>query len=203
MGSTVSIDPKQVKKLRDETDSPMMECKKALKEAGGDYEKAKNNLIEQGKARAERLSTKKSEVSAGWLASFVQNGRVAGLVELACNTDFVARNEEFQELARELAIGVVAFEPECLRPDDLPKELVEEEKKKFEKELEGKPPEIQEKILKGKLEKNLYSQKCLLHMTYPKEEIFKGTYGEYVKDKMSKLGENIVVRRFIRMELGR
>lgn len=196
----MSIDPKLVKQLRDETDAGMMECKKALSEAGGDMEKARKILHERGQARADKI--KQREVKAGWIGSFVQNGRVAGLVEVGCNTDFVARSEEFQELARQLAIGVVAFNPEVMSSEDLPADLVEGEKKKFESDIKGKPPEIAEKILQGKLEKNLYSQKCLLHMEFPKEEEFKGTYGALVKSKVSKLGENITVRRFVRIELG-
>ena len=194
------IEPKIVKELRDETAAGMMECKKALVEAAGDLEKARKILRERGQGRAERLA--KRQVEAGWIGSFVQNGKVAAFVELACNTDFVAKGDEFQNLARELAIGVVAFHPTVLTKDDLPKELVEEEVKKFEKQIEGKPDNIKEKIIAGKLEKNLYALKCLLHMTYPKEEVFEGTYGELVKSLASKVGENIQVRRFIRFELG-
>lgn len=197
---THEVDAATVRKLRDETAAGMMECKKALVEAAGDYEKARKILHDRGQVKAAGLSQR--EVKAGWISSFVQNGRVAALVELGCNTDFVARNEEFQDLARELAIGVVAFSPAALSKEDLPKELVEEEKKKYEADIKGKPANIAEKIVEGKLEKNLYAQKCLLHMPFPKEEKFKGTYGEFVKSKIAKLGENVSVRRFIRMELG-
>ncbi|MHC4607626.1 MAG: elongation factor Ts [Planctomycetota bacterium] len=196
----MAIDAKTVKELRESTRAGMMQCKKALADTGGDLEKAKVLLRERGLAGADDM--KQREIKSGWIGSFVQNGRVAGLVEVGCNTDFVARTKEFQDLVRELAIGVVAFSPEGLTKDDLPKELIEEEKKKFEEELKGKPPQIQEKIVTGKLEKSLFSQKCLLHMPYPKEEVFKGTYGDLVREQISKLGENITVRRFVRIELG-
>ena len=125
-----------------------------------------------------------------------------GLVELTCETDFVAKNDSFQALLRDLAVGVAGMAPEAISKDDLPKELVEEEKKKHEAAIKGKPPEIAEKILEGKMEKNLYSQKCLLHMPYHKEEEFKGTYGDFLKSRVALLKENIVVRRIHRMELG-
>jgi len=195
-----TIDARLVKQLREETDAGLMECKRALAEAAGDLEKARVLLKERGQAKAEKLEQR--EVKAGWIGCFVQNGRVGALVELGCNTDFVARNSEFQELARELAIGVVAFHPAGLTKTDLPAELVDQERRKIAAEVAGKPPEIAEKIIEGKLEKNLYAQKCLLHMPYPKEDLFKGTYGELVKSKMSKIGENISVRRFMRLELG-
>jgi elongation factor Ts len=199
------IDPKQVMKLRAETDASMMECKKALVEADGAFEKAKEIL----RKRLGEIADKKSgkETAAGAIGSYVHLtegvGRVGALVELGSNTDFVAKNPEFQSLLRDLAVAVAAFNPKYVSKDQIPAVILDEEKKKYEGDVKGKPPQIAEKILDGKLEKNVYSQLCLLHMPYPKEDEFKGTYGELIRSKIAKLGENIVVRRFHRMELGR
>src|SRR3990172_6933288 len=108
MGSDAkTIDAKAVKQLREETQAGLMECKKALEDAGGDLARARQLLKERGQAAVEGM--KRREIKSGWIGSFVQNGRVGALVEVACNTDFVSRSQEFQALARELAIGVVAF----------------------------------------------------------------------------------------------
>ena len=199
------IDPKQVMKLRGETDASMMECKKALVEAAGDFAKAKEFL----RKRLGEIADKKAgkETTAGAIGTYVHVtegvGRVGALVELGSNTDFVAKNPEFQALLRDLAVAVAAFDPKYVSKDQIPAVILDEEKKKYEADVKGKPPQIAEKILDGKLEKNLYSRLCLLHMPYPKEDEFKGTYGELIKAKIGKLGENLVVRRFHRMELGR
>ena len=196
------IDPKIVAKLRAETDAGIMDCKKALSDADGDYEKAKKFLAERGLKRADKAASK--EATVGWVGSYVHStGKVGALVELACNTDFVAMNPEFQSLLRELAIAVAAFDPKYVSKEQIPAPLLEEEKARYAADVKGKPPQIADKILEGKLEKNLFSQVCLLHMPYPKEDEFKGTYGELVRARIAKLGENIVVRRFHRMELGR
>jgi elongation factor Ts len=194
------IDAKLVAKLRAETDAGMMDCKKALTESNGNYDKAKEFLKSKHLAKADKVAGK--EATVGCIGSFVQGGRYGALVELACNTDFVVKNDEFQELLKELAIGVVAFNPKYASKDQIPADIVAEEKKKYENDVKGKPPQIAEKIIEGKLDKNLYAVNCLLSMPYPKEDVFKGTYGDLVKAKIAKLGENIVLRRFIRMELG-
>lgn len=199
------IDPKQVMKLRAETDASMMECKKALVEADANYDKAKEIL----RKRLGEIADKKAgkETSAGAIGSYIHMtegvGRVGALVELGSNTDFVVKNADFQSLLRDLAIAVAAFDPKYVSKEQIPADLLAEEKKKYEGDVKGKPPQIAEKILDGKLEKNLYSRLCLLHMPYPKEDEFKGTYGELIKSMIAKIGENIVVRRFHRMELGR
>ena len=199
------IDPKQVMKLRQETDASMMVCKQALVEAAADYDKAKEIL----RKRLGEIADKKAgrETAAGAIGSYIHTtegvGRVGALVELGSNTDFVVKNQDFQALLRDLAVAVAAFDPKYVSKDQVPAELLAEEKKKYEGDVKGKPPQIAEKILEGKLEKNLYSRLCLLHMPYPKEDEFKGTYGELIRSMIAKIGENIVVRRFHRMELGR
>jgi elongation factor Ts len=199
------IDPRLVMKLRAETDASMMECKKALVEAAGAFEKAKEIL----RKRLGEIADKKAgkETAAGAVGSYVHTtegvGRVGALVELGSNTDFVVKNPKFQALLRDITVAVAAFDPKYISKDQVPAELLEEEKKKYEGDVKGKPPQIAEKILEGKLEKNLYSRLCLLHMPYPKEDEFKGTYGELIRTRIAELGENLVVRRFHRMELGR
>jgi elongation factor Ts len=185
----------------------MMDCKRALEEAGGDMAKAKEIIRKKGLEKADNIVAKAGERGGpkeGRIGLYVHTtGKVGAMIELNCDTDFVAKNEEFQDLLKELAIAVCAFNPAAVSKEDLPREVVEEEKKKYEGDIKGKPPEIAAKIVDGKLEKNLFAQKCLLHMPFPKEEKFKGTYGDFLKSKVAKLKENIVLRRFVRMEVGR
>ena len=201
----MAIDAKLVNELRQETSAGVMECKKALTEANGDKAKAKELLKKWGADRGEKLSGK--ETKEGRVGIYLHTtGKVGAMVELTCETDFVAKNEAFQDLLKELTLAVAAFEPVAVSKEDLPKEIVEEEKKKYEGDVKGKPPEIAAKIIEGKLEKNLYSKTpggCLLHMVFPKEEKFKGTYGDFLKSKVAVLKENIKVRRFHRMEVGK
>lgn len=202
-----NIDAKTVNDLRMETGAGMMDCKRSLEEAGGDKAKAKEILKKKGLEKADNIAAKGAEKGGpkeGRIGSYIHtNGKVAAMVELCCETDFVAKNEEFQDLLKELTLAVVAFSPVSVSKDDLPKELVDEERKKFEAEMKGKPPEIMAKIIEGKLEKNVYAQKCLLHMPFAKEDKFKGTYGDFLKSKVATLKENLVVRRFHRLEVGK
>ncbi len=193
------INAELVNRLRQETGAGVMDCKRSLEEAGGDYDKAREVIRKKGLASAADKAGKATK--AGRIGVYVHGGGVgAAMVELTCETDFVAKNDEFQDLLKELAMAVYGFNPLAIDKDGLPPDMVEEEKKKYENDIKGKPPEIAEKILEGKLQKNLYSQKCLLHIPFPKEEKFKGTYGDFIKSKIAILKENIVVRRFCRME---
>jgi elongation factor Ts len=202
-----NIDAKTVNTLRMETGAGMMDCKKALEESAGDMARAKEILKKKGLEKADNIAAKSGEKGGpkeGRVGVYLHTtGKVAALVELTCETDFVAKNEEFQDLLKELTLAVVAFSPAAVSKEDLPKELVDEERRKYENDVKGKPPEIAAKIIEGKLEKNLYSQKCLLSMPFPKEEKFKGSYGDFLKSKVASLKENLVVRRFHRMEVGR
>ncbi len=195
------IDAKLVNNLRQETSAGVMECKKALEESGGDRSKARELIRKWGLDRGAKLAGKAAK--EGRIGVYIHTtGKVAAMIELNCETDFVAKNAEFQDLLKELSIAVCAFSPAAVTKEDLPKELVEQEKEKYAADVKGKPPEIAAKIIEGKMEKNLYSQKCLYHMPFPKEEKFKGTYGDFVKSKIAVLKENIVLRRFHRMEVG-
>jgi elongation factor Ts len=201
-----NIDAKTVNDLRLETGAGMMDCKRALEEAGGDRNKAKEIIKKKGLEKAENIAAKGagSAVKEGRIGTYIHStGKVGAMVELTCDTDFVAKNEEFLALMKELAVAVAAFDPLVVSKDQLPAELVESEKAKYANDIKGKPPEIAAKIIEGKMEKNLYAQKCLLHMPYPKEDEFKGSYGDFLKSKVAKLKENIVLRRFVRMEVGK
>jgi elongation factor Ts len=203
----MAISAEQVNKLRLETGAGMMDCKRALEEASGDTSKAREIIRKKGLEKADNIAAKAGEKGGpkeGRIGVYVHTtGKVAALVELTCETDFVAKNDDFQGLLREFAVAVAAFNPFAVSKDELPREMVEEEKKKYEGDVKGKPPEIAAKIIEGKLEKNLYSQKCLLSMPFPKEDQFKGSYGDLLKSKVALLKENIVLRRFHRMELGK
>jgi len=195
----MAISAELVNKLRQETGAGVMDCKRSLEEAKGEYERAKELIRRKGIESAAGKAGRGT--SAGRIGVYVHGGGVgAAMVELDCETDFVARNAEFQDLLAELAMAVYGFDPQAITKDDLPGALVDAERKACESEIQGKPPAVAEKILTGRLEKNLYSRKCLLHMPFPKEDKFKGTYGDFVKSKIAVLQENIVVRRFCRME---
>src|SRR5262245_19056459 len=131
------IDPKQVMKLRAETDAAMMDCKKALSDAGGDFDKAKKLLAERGLKKADKAAGKAAgkEATVGCIGAYVHGGRVGSLVELACNTDFVAKNDEFQARLKELAIGVTAFNPKYIYKEQVPAPVLAEEKAKYEADV--------------------------------------------------------------------
>ncbi len=205
-----NIDAKTVNDLRLETGAGMMDCKKALEEAAGDKTKAKEILKKKGLEKADNIAAKGAGGGGpkeGRIGTYIHStGKVAAMIELNCDTDFVAKNEEFQALMKDLAVAVCAFEPIAVSKDQVPADVVEAEKAKYANDVKGKPPEIAAKILDGKMEKNLYAKipgGVLLSMPYPKEDEFKGTYGDLLKSKVAKLKENIQLRRFVRMEVGK
>ena len=205
-----NIDAKAVNDLRLETGAGMMDCKKALEEASGDKAKAKEILKKKGLEKAENIAAKGAGSGGpkeGRIGTYIHStGKVAAMIELNCDTDFVAKNEEFQALMKDLAVAVCAFEPIAVSKDQVPADVVEAEKAKYANDVKGKPPEIAAKIIEGKMEKNLYARipgGVLLSMPYPKEDEFKGTYGDLLKSKVAKLKENIQLRRFVRMEVGK
>ena len=186
-----------IKKLRDQTGAGMMKAKEALESSGGDFENAVKYLREKGVATAAKKSDR--EARAGLIEGYVHSSRIGVLVEVNCETDFVARTDDFKTFVRDVAMHVAASNPEYLTPDEIPAELVESEKAIYRKEVEGKPAEIIEKIVAGKLSK-YYEQVCLLNQPFVKDPDI--TVGKLTTDLVSKLGENIVIRRFERMELG-
>jgi elongation factor Ts len=195
-----AIPAKLVAELRARTGAGMMDCKKALQETGGDLEKAVDLLRQRGAVKAEKRAGR--EASEGVIGSYVHHdGSIGVLVEVNCETDFVARTEDFKVLAKDLAIHVAATRPLAVRVDDLPPTVVERERQVYEalvKEQE-KPEAIRAKIVEGMMKK-FYEETVLLEQKFAKDD--KRTVGELVKALSAKTGENVQVRRFVRYELG-
>jgi elongation factor Ts len=194
------ISAQMVKELRQATGAGVLDCKEALVIHNGDMEKAIIHLREKGLAAAEKRSGR--EAKEGLIGHYIHAGsKVAGLVEVNCETDFVANTDEFQELVHDLAMQVVAARPLYLTPEDVPADILEQEKAIYRTEMaeSGKPAQIIERIVEGKLGK-YYEENCLLQQPFIKDTAL--TVGEMVKEKNALLGENIVVRRFVRFEVG-
>lgn len=189
-----------VSELRAMTGAGIVDCKKALDEAGGDLAKAAELLRKKGIAKA---GSKGERVTKeGLVDSYIHgNGKVGVLVEVQCETDFVARTEQFKEFVHEVALQVSATNPLYVSPDQIPQEVVEKEKELAMHEFDGssKPKEVIEKIASGKIEK-YYSEVCLLNQPFIKDE--DKTVGELLKEMIAKTGENIIVKRFSRFSLG-
>ena len=187
-----------VKKLRDKTSIGMMTCKEALVATGGDIEKAVEHLRKKGlDAAAKRAGRKTGE---GLVQSYIHvTGKIGVLVEVNCESDFVARGDEFRELVENICMHVAATDPLAVSGEDIPPEVVEKEKEIYREQVSNKPPEVLDKIVAGKL-KSFYAEKCLLEQPYVKNT--DQTVGELIKETIVKLGENITVRRFVRYELG-
>ncbi len=189
-----------VKDLRERTGIGMMECKKALQECEGDIEKSINLLRKQGHARAEKRSGRKT--SEGLVGSYIHmNGKLGVLLEINCETDFVARTEGFKELVKNISMHIAASDPQYISPEDIPKNVLEEESDIIREQFKDskKPPEIIEKIIKGKLNK-FYSEVCLLNQVYIKDD--KITIKDLISSFIAKTGENIRVSRFTRYAIG-
>lgn len=194
------ITAEMVKELRDLTGAGMMECKKVLQEAGGDKEKAINLLREKGLAKAAKRSGR--AVKQGIVDSYIHlGGKVGVLVEVNCETDFVARNEEFQTFVRDICLQVAATNPAYLSKDDVPQDDLENEKEILRKQAlnEGKPEKIVEKIVAGRIGK-FYQENCLLEQPFVKDPDI--SINDLLTAKIAKIGENIIIRRFVRFEMG-
>ena len=195
-----TISAEQVKELRERTGVGMMECKKALTEAGGDVEKAIEQLRKAGIAKAAKKAGR--EASEGLVESYIHpGGRVGVLIEVNCETDFVARTEDFQTLVRHLAMQVAAMNALVVRREEVSTDMLEREREIYAAQLraEGKPEELVERIVQGKMEK-FYEEHVLLEQPYVRDD--KKTVGDMVREAIGRLGENIVVRRFQRFALG-
>lgn len=194
------IDAKMVKSLRDKTGAGMMDCKKALEAASGDEEKATVWLREKGLAKAQKRSGRAT--SEGWIGSYIHsNGKIGVLVELKCETDFVAKSDKFKELAKDLAMQVAATSPVCVSPEQLPQDLLEKEKQIFlhQAKEEGKPENIAEKIVEGRIKK-YYKEVCLQEQPFIKDD--SKTVNDLINEAVAVLGENIQIGRFTRLGLG-
>jgi elongation factor Ts len=192
------IDPNLVKQLRDKTNAGMMDCKRALVEAAGDAVKAEAILRTKGIASADKKSSRATE--EGIIASYIHlQGRVGVLIEVNCETDFVAKNEIFREFVKDITLQIAAAKPLVVTRTQVDPILVESERAIYKGQVKDKPEAIIEKIVDGKLDK-FYSTICLMEQVFIKNPdlIIK----DYVASKIAELGENIVIRRFVRYEVG-
>ena len=196
----MQVSARQVKELRDRTGAGMMDCKAALAEAAGDVERAVDVLRRKGLAAAAKRA---GRIAAdGAVISYIHaGGRLGVLLEVNCETDFVARTDEFQELAKDIAMHVAAAEPRYVRREEVPADVLERERAIFRGQAaaSGKPATVIAKIVDGKLEK-FFAESCLLEQSFVKNP--DQTVGQLVQEKVAKIGENIQVRRFARFKLG-
>ncbi len=189
-----------VKQLREKTGTGILDCQKALRECGDDIEKAIDYLREKGLAAAEKKAGR--ETNQGIIGAYIHSGnRIGVLIEVNCETDFVARNDEFQALVKDLSLQVAASSPWYVKRDDVPAEVIEKEKSIYQAQAKEmrKPEAAWPKIVDGKLEK-FFQERCLLEQPFIKDT--STTIKDLVAEKIAKIGENITIRRFTRYELG-
>lgn len=195
----MSITAGDIKELREQTGVGMMDCKKALTEADGDIKKALEVLRKKGLAMAAKRSSRTA--SEGLITSYIHMNKLGVLLEVNCETDFVAKTDDFQEFVKDVAMHIAAANPAYVRREEIPAEVVEKEKEIFASQITNKPAQVVEKILEGKIEK-FYSESCLLDQVFVKDEEQKKTINDLLIEKVAKLGENIVINRFARFQLG-
>jgi len=189
-----------VKELRTKTGAGMMDCKEALAASDGDFEKAIDFLRKKGLSAATKRSSKAAK--DGTIASYIHmGGRIGVMVEINCETDFVAKTEDFQTMARDIAMHIAASNPLYVRPEEIPEDALHREKEIYRSQLreEKKPEKIWDKIIDGKLKK-FYEDVCLVEQKFVKNQDI--TVGTLVNNMIAKTGENIVIRRFARFQLG-
>ena len=196
----MGITAQMVKELRDGTGAGMMDCKKALSECDGDMDKAVEYLRKKGIASAAKKEGRAT--SEGLVSSYIHmGGKVGVLIEVACETDFVARTDNFQEMVHNIAMHIAAADPAAVTREEVDSSLIEKEKEIYAAQMreEGKPEQMIEKIVEGKIGK-FYSEVVLLEQKYVKDPDM--TVEDYLKSVIGKLGENMMVKRFVRFELG-
>lgn len=194
------ITAQMVKELRDQTGAPFIDCKKALEETEGDNEKAVEILRIKGAAKASKKVGR--ETPEGLIHSYIHaGGKIGVMLEINCETDFVARNEEFQYLAKEIAMQIAASNPKYIDSNEIPEDVVAKEKETLKAQVieSGKKEEFADKIVEGKLNK-FYEENCLLEQNYIRDPKVK--VKDILNEHIGKIGENIVVRRFVRYQLG-
>ena len=197
----MSVSAQQVKELRNKTGIGFMDCKKALLECGGDMEKAVDYLRKKGLATAAKRAGRTA--GQGLIASYIHgNGKIGVLLEINCETDFVARTADFQELAKDMAMQIAASHPSYVSREEIPSEVVEKEQEIVKAQIGdiNKPEKILQKIIEGKMEKSFYAKVSLLDQPFIKDD--SKNVKSVIMDAIAKLGENIVVTRFVRYALG-
>jgi elongation factor Ts len=194
-----TISAEMVKDLRDKTGVGMMECKKALTESNGDFEKAIDLLRQKGLATASKKAGRMA--SEGLIESYIHMGKIGTMLEVNCETDFVARTDDFKQLAKDIAMHIAAATPVYLSREDVPQDVLEREKEIYKAQVANKPPQVVEKIIEGKLEK-FYTDFCLLDQIFIKDTDQKMKIKDLITEKIAKLGENIMIKRYARFQLG-
>ena len=195
----MAISAQLIKELREKTGAGMMDCKNVLVETDGDIDKAIDLLREKGLASAAKKASRIA--SEGLVASYIHSGRIGVLVEVNSETDFVAKTDEFKDFVKDIAMQVAASNPEYLCEVDVPQEAIDKEKEVLIQQAinEGKPQNIAEKMVEGRMHK-FYERVCLLDQPFIKDPSI--TVNDLLKDKIAKIGENIKIRRFVRYEVG-
>jgi len=194
----MAITASMVKELREKSNAGMMDCKKALQEADGDLDKAFDVLRKRGLDLAAKKSSRATK--EGVIGSYVHsNGKIGVLVEVSCETDFVAKNDEFKEFVKDLTLQVASAAPQYLNREEIPEEVIAKEKEIYAEQVKGKPENIIGKIVDGKLEK-FYKLVCLIDQPFVKED--KKSISDLLKEKIAKLGENMAIKRFVRFQVG-
>ncbi len=195
----MTITAEMVKNLREKTGAGMMDCKKALTEAEGDFDKAVELLRKKGLAAAEKKAGR--QASEGVIGSYIHMDKIGVLLEVNCETDFVARTDDFKEFVKDVAMHIAAASPRYLSREDIPEDVINKEKEIYKEQIKNKPEHVVEKIVQGKLEK-FYSEVCLLDQVFVKDPEGKKKVKDLLTEMIAKLGENIVIRRFVRYQLG-
>ncbi len=187
-----------VKQLREKTGVGIMDCKNALKESNGNFEKAIEILRKRGIAVAQKKANRATK--EGRISSYIHmGGKIGVLVEIGCETDFVAKTDDFREFSQNIAMHIAAVRPQYLLPDEVPSDFIEKEKEIFKEQVKNKPANVIDKIIQGKIDKRM-EEICLLEQTYVKDDKMK--VKDYVTSVIARVGENIAIRRFVRFELG-
>jgi len=188
-----------VKELREKTGAGLMDCKRALAETNGDMEKAIDVLRQKGLASAAKKSGRSA--SQGLIGSYIHMDKIGVMVEVNCETDFVARTDDFRNLVKDIAMHIAAANPLYVSREDVSAATIEKEKDIYRAQIENKPPQVVEKIVEGKLDK-FFADMCLLEQVFVKDPDGKKKIKDIVTDSVAKIGENIVIRRFTRYQLG-
>ena len=194
----MTVTTEQIKKLRDKTNAGFMDCKKALEDTGGDIEKAIAELRKKGIAVAAKRAGKSAK--EGLIDAYIHlGGKIGVMVEVNSETDFVARNEMFKQFVKDVAMQIAAANPQYISPEDVPQSVLDGEKDIIASQAKGKPANVIEKMVAGKISK-FYEEVCLLEQPFVKDDKLK--VKDYLNDIIAKIGENISIRRFVRYQLG-
>lgn len=194
----MAIDASNIKKLREQTGAGVLDCKNALEKSDGDFEKAAESLRKKGLAKAAKKNLRGTP--EGRVDSYIHtNGKIGVLIEVNCETDFVARNDVFAELVKALCMQIAATNPITTSRETISQETIEKEKKSYSEDFKDKPDNVRDKIIEGKME-NFYKENCLLDQTFIKDN--DQTVGDLLKNAIAKLGENIKINRFARFAIG-